>query len=269
MKIAIISSKKDAASTNIKDNLLSDFEEDKFFNNEKVYVYKNNSDIKLYTINSELINYEKADEKINADFFIFISKHKSKSEIPTLSVHSIGNWNTNELGGEPRKLVYSSSFMLRKTFLILNELGKNSGYEVVYEATHHGPYLDKPSFFIEIGSTIKEWQDKKAGKIISDTLLRIIETKNEEAKVAVGLGGLHVCPEFNKIVLRNNIALSHICPKYMLPEIDIDMLKEAISKTVEKVDLFVLDWKGLGKEKNKILAFLKDLNMEYEKTTSL
>src|SRR2546428_10273485 len=32
-------------------------------------------------------------------------------------------------------------------------------YAVTFEATHHGPVLDAPSFFIEVGSTEKEWRD--------------------------------------------------------------------------------------------------------------
>ena len=267
MDIAIISSKKDEASMNIRENLMKFFKEsDKKFHDEKVYSYNN---IKLYTVDSDLTYYENIDQEIESDFFIFISKHKSQSGIPTLSLHSIGNWNENKLGGKKGKLVLTSAIILRKTFLVLNEIGKNSGYEIVYEATHHGPYLEKPSFFIEIGSTSKEWSDKNAGNIIATTLLKSISIKDEEVQVAIGIGGLHTCPEFNKVVLRNKIAISHICPKYILPQISKEMIEEAIKKTEERIDFVILDWKGLGKEKTKVLGVLKELNLDYKRTTSL
>lgn len=267
MEFAVIASTKDEASMNIKENLLPHFRVlDETYENENVYAYEK---IKLYTINSDLITHENIHESINADFFIFISKHKSQSAIPTLSIHCIGNWNENELGGLKNRLVFSSALMLRKFFLVLNELGKDSGYEIVYEATHHGPYLERPAFFIEIGSTIKEWNDKKAGNIIAKTIITSLSKETKKADVAIGIGGLHTCPEFNKVVLRNNIALSHICPKYVLQQLTKEGIKEAIQKTVEKVDYTILDWKGLGKEKQRVIEMLKELNIDYKKTTSL
>ncbi|MEK6974456.1 MAG: D-aminoacyl-tRNA deacylase [Nanoarchaeota archaeon] len=267
MDIAIIASTKDLASMNIKANLLEHFNNAyEIYESEDVF-YSGNA--KLYTINNELITYENIDKRINADFFIFISKHKSQVEKPTLSVHSIGNWNGNEFGGISNKLVLTSSLMLRKFFLILNELGKDSGYEIVYEATHHGPYLEKPAFFIEIGSTEKEWADKNAGKIIAQTIIQGIPKENDDAKTVIGIGGLHTCPEFNKAVLRNNIALSHICPKYALEFLTKESLQEAISKTAEKIDFVLLDWKGLRAEKQKILSLLNETNLDYKKTTDL
>jgi D-aminoacyl-tRNA deacylase len=267
MEIAIIASKKDPASMNIRSHLIKSFSRTKInFDDEAVYNYKN---LKLYTIQQELVHYESIDKEINADFFIFISKHQSQAAIPTLSVHNIGNWADNKVGGKKNTLVYTSALMINKAFLVLNEVGKDSGYEIVYEATHHGPFLDKPTFFIEIGSTKKEWLDEKAGAIISDTLLKCLFQNNNQSDVVIGIGGLHTCPEFNKISLRNKIALSHICPKYMLSSLNKEMLEEAIEKTVEKVEYVLLDWKGLGSEKQRIIDILKELKLDYKKTSSL
>ena len=44
------------------------------------------------------------------------------------------------------------------------------------------------------------------------------------------------------------------------------MLKQAIEKTYEKVDFVLLDWKGLGKEKQRIKSILEELNIEYKRT---
>ncbi len=270
MKIAIISSTQDLASINIKEELIKEFQETKeLFDNHKVYSLNN---IKIYTTDKESVFYEHIDHKIDADIFVFISMHKSKAEIPTLSVHSIGNWaNDNQVGGSKRKLVMSPSLLIRKAFLNLNEYGKDSGYEIVYEATHHGPYLDKPTFFIEIGSTEHQWADKKAGSIISKSLLNALKDSKQEEniEVALGIGGLHTCPEFNKVVLRNKIALSHICPKYMLQSLDKEIIEQAITKTQGQVSLVILDWKGLAQEKQRISSILEEIGIRYIKTSSL
>lgn len=268
MKIAIISSTQDLASINIKEELIKEFKEtSEVFDNHKVYSL---NDMKIYTTDKESVYYEHLDHRINADIFVFISMHKSKAEIPTLSVHSIGNWSDNQVGGTKRKLVISPALLLKKAFLNLNEYGKDSGYEIVYEATHHGPYLEKPTFFIEIGSTEHQWTDKRAGSIISKSLLHALNDPNKEnAKIAIGIGGLHTCPEFNKVVLRNNIALSHICPKYMLESLDMEMIQQAIDKTQGQVNLIILDWKGLGQEKQRISSILEEIGIKYIKTSSL
>ena len=91
-QIAIISSSKDSAGINIRNNLIGlfDFKEnnEKFENNT---VYQNNKNIKLYLTNQDLIFAENIDKKIPADVFIFASKHRSKENTPSFAVHPIGN----------------------------------------------------------------------------------------------------------------------------------------------------------------------------------
>ena len=43
----------------------------------------------------------------------------------------------------------------------------------------------------------------------------------------------------------------------MLPYLTEEILIEAIEKTQEKVDFILLDWKGLGTEKTRIINLLK------------
>ena len=66
MNIAIISSLKDKASINIKENLINNFDFNKLeeqFDNNDIFQYKiNNKNIKLYTIKSELINAENIEQ---------------------------------------------------------------------------------------------------------------------------------------------------------------------------------------------------------------
>ncbi len=299
MKTAIITSKKDIAGMNIKESLINLFnfkKLDETFDNNPVYELndqnpiKNNSIslkskifgnlensknfqskntkkiIKIYTIDGDTIYSEYIDRKIDADLFIFATRHSAKSGLKTLCVHAPGNWGKAEYGGSERKLCAVLPSYIKEAFLVLNEFVENIDYEKTLEATHHGPHLEKPCFFIEIGSSEKEWRDKKAADIIAKTIVRVLEEENKKYKTAIAVGGPHYCETFNKIVLRTDIAIGHICPKYMLSELDEELIKQAIEKTSEKVNFILLDWKGLGKEKQKIIGLLKKLNVEYKRS---
>ncbi len=255
MKTAIIASKKDPAGMNIASFL------------EKENLDKYNS--KLYFVEKESIYNENIDKEIEADLFIFATKHRSVKGVDSLSCHAPGNWSKAEAGGINKKLCIAPAVLLKRAFLELNKLGKDLHHEVTLEVTHHGPYLEKPSMFIEIGSDEKNWQNKKAGKIISDVIIKLLKNNNKDYKVAFGIGGPHYCNTFNKVLLRTDIAIGHICPKYQLENLDKEMISQAIEKTKEKVDFVLLDWKGLGKEKQRIVDLLKELDLEFERTDSL
>ncbi|MBI5803490.1 D-tyrosyl-tRNA(Tyr) deacylase, partial [Candidatus Pacearchaeota archaeon] len=145
-------------------------------------------------------------------------------------------------------------------------------YEITMEATHHGPLIDRPCVFVEIGSTETEYNDRRAGfilaKTISDTIFSLKENPYNE--VAIAIGGPHYCPNFNKIQAKSNIAISHVIPSYSFPLTE-EMIKEAISKTEEEVDLAVLDWKGLGtsEQRKQILGILDKLYIRYERTSDV
>ncbi len=274
MNIAIISSSKDSAGLNIRNNLigLSGFEKtgEKFESND-VFELNEIPDkkIKLYLTNDELVYSENIDKRIDADILIFASKHRSKENTPSFAVHAIGNWDKAALGGRERRLCMSSAVLLKNLFIELNENGKNSGFEITLEATHHGPYVEKPAVFVEIGSTEKEWNGKENGEIIAKTIMGALENENNNYKIAVGIGGPHYCSNFNKAVLKTDIALSHICPKYALQNLDEELINQAIKKTCEKIDFVLLDWKGLGKEKQRIVEMLKNLNLEFIRTDKI
>ncbi|HUS48939.1 MAG TPA: D-aminoacyl-tRNA deacylase, partial [Candidatus Paceibacterota bacterium] len=190
-----------------------------------------------------------------------------------LSVHAPGNWRKAELGGKPERVCKTSSIIL-KTFF--QEINKNIPKEwgSTLECTHHGPYIEKPCLFIEIGSSEKEWQDKKAGKIIAETIKQSIDSfnKKEDKKFisAIGIGGPHYCPNFNKIQLNSCYALGHIIPEYALPLTE-EMLQEAINKTIPKPEIILLDWKGLGKseQRQQIIELLKKSGLEFKRTSEV
>jgi len=273
-KIAIIASSQDPAGINIRNNLIElfDFEKinEKFDDNDVFQYIDNNNQIKLFLTNNELVHSENIDERIDSDILIFASKHRSKENTPSFAVHSIGNWHEAYLGGQNGKLCMSSAVLLKNLFLELNENAKSiEGYDITLEATHHGPYVSKPSVFVEIGSTEKEWNDKLNGEIIAKTIMNGLKNENKNYESYILIGGGHYNQAANKIMLRTNYAVGHICPKYALEYLDEDMIIQAINKTIPTPNIVLLDWKGLGKEKQKIISMLNNLNLEFKRTDKL
>ncbi len=243
--IAIITSKQDLAGINIAEEL------------EKENLEQYNA--KHYIIEEKPVYAEDIDKKIDAELFIFATKHASKSKIPSLSVHSPGNWGKAGLGGKDNQLNICPANYLKEA-LIFMEKNNTINFDIVQECTHHGPYLEKPCFFIEIGSTEEQWKNKEAAEIIVRAILHLLKNKPKQYISAVGLGGLHTTPNFKKIILNSNIAIGHVCPTYNLDNLNKSNLTQALENTVPESSLIILDWKGLKQYKEKV----KELTANYE-----
>jgi len=257
MKYLIIASEQDLAGMNIIEQLPQ-------FGNFNIFI-----------VNDEII-YSKSltpEKTKDYDFIIFASKHQSAENRKTLSVHAPGNWRRAEFGGEEGKVCLTSAFFLKST---LKELKKNAeairlNYEVTLECTHHGPLIDKPCIFIEIGSTENEWRNRRAGFVVAKTISELIENFQEgEEGVTIGIGGPHYCPNFNKIQLNGDFAISHIIPNYSLPFTE-GMLQEAIDKTTENVEMAILDWKGIknSEERRRIIGILHENGIPHQRSSDI
>ncbi len=95
-----------------------------------------------------------------ADLLVYLSKHRSESRRPSLTVHPIGNPRAAEFGGQPETLVPSAPRWMTAALRGLRRESAGLAYEVTFEATHHGPFLTAPTFYIEQGSTEAEWGDR-------------------------------------------------------------------------------------------------------------
>ena len=228
----------------------------------------------FYLVEDELLyNKNINEEKFKGyDFIIFASKHSSKVSTKTLSIHAPGNFSEAKLGGEPGKVCTSSALFQKHLFLKLQEVKSEHNlhdYALTMEGTHHSPLINIPCLFLEIGSTENEWKDRKAGFVIAKALNQAIKTFTVSPyhDIAVGIGGPHYCPNFNKIQLRSNVAISHVISQYNFP-LTKESLLESINKTHEEVDFVVLDWKGLGKseEKKKLIQTLEDNYISWKKS---
>ncbi len=261
MRFAIVYSKKDTAGMNI----VARIRELGFLPHVPII------DLKKETIHEDSL--EKHPWIKNMDFVVFASKHKSEKGNPSLSLHAPGNWRGADFGGKEGKIAPTSAFVLKYLFQRLNENHKNSGlegYEVTLEVTHHGPTIKKPCCFIELGSSEEQWQDKKAAKIVAQTIIDLQNYNPGNWIPCIGLGGPHYCPNFNKIQLNSEYAVSHIIPQYVLPLTET-MLKEAEEKTQELVKYILIDWKGCGKseERGKYLEVIKRFGMPIKRTNEI
>ncbi len=271
-KYLVIASKKDTAGINITTQL-SQFRK----NPVLTLMDREKSGFDFYLVEDEIIYTENLDlEKINKyDFVIFASKHKSEKKEKTLSVHAPGNWRNAELGGESGKVSKTSALFQKQIFGKLKTNAEQyhlDEYKVTLECTHHGPLIGKPCIFIEIGSTETEWKDRKAGFAVAKTISEIVNDfkENPYNEIAIGIGGPHYCPNFNKIQLSSNVAVSHIIPQYALP-LKEEMVKEALDKTDEEIDFALLDWKGLGnsEQRQQALEILDKFYVNYKRTSDI
>ncbi|MBN1156415.1 D-aminoacyl-tRNA deacylase, partial [Candidatus Woesearchaeota archaeon] len=236
------------------------------------YCYDEN--IKLYEMEEESIFCENIDKEIDADLFMFATKHMSKSGIPSLSVHSHGNWGSAEQGGRDKELCFAPPSLLKFSLQTIEKFAKEQygekvPFDIVQECTHHGPYLEKPVMFIEIGSTEKEWGMKDAAVVIARTIMHALTNPIPECKVAFGVGGIHTCIAFRRVIDTTDYAFGHVCPKYMLVQLDESMIRRAMARNTEPCETAMVDWKGMSGEKERIINLLNEMNISWKKSRDI
>ena len=264
---AIVYSSLDAAGKNIAEHLRNSFGfKPSGDPGGKFPFWRNAEGILLVEIDTQTITSDYLDSLLRTDLIIFASKHKSESGKPTLTAHPCGNWNEKaEFGGKPRTLAPTSALALKAAMQSL-AASPLQGFEVVMECTHHGPILSTPFIFVEIGSSEKEWKIQEAGEIVAKACHAACAPTLPQQKIAIGIGGIHYPHEITKEVLRQNIAVGHICPKYMMEKLDEEMMRQMLEKSGGRVELALIDWKSLkAPEREKALSLLKAFNLPYEK----
>lgn len=253
--IVLLFSEEDIASMNIYSNLLSlgnfdffgKFEGENVIFNEKYILVKIQKD----KTNANYLDLKlKKSLNIYFDTMIVASKHESLQKIKSLTAHPIGNFNLAELGGMPKTLVNTSPSLLSESIRLLRKNRVNE-YQVSLEATHHGPFLECNTFFIEIGSTEKEWADKDAGYAIANTILNL---KDNALPTFISFGGGHYEPQVTDLVLKNKLNVGHMASKYNIEFLDAAMVGNMIERSHNPTYAYFV--KGLTIEQKKRLEGL-------------
>ncbi len=213
------------------------------------------------------------------DLIIFASRHTSMTARPAFLTHTTGNWGTNaDFGGRPQDLSKASALLHKAGFESLREQIEKFNipdFSLDMEVTHHGPTtLDIPLIFMELGSSKQEWLIKEAGELVANAIVNTVfkyrDFKEENTQqIGLGFGGTHYAPNFNRLITNNNIALSFICPKYYIQDLNENLIRMMIDNTLEKIDFFVVDWKGTNsQDKKHLIPLLEEFDIPIRKTRS-
>ena len=213
------------------------------------------------------------------DLIIFASRHRSETARPAFLVHTTGNWSTKaDFGGNPQDMSKTSALLHKAGFESLREQIEKFNipdFSLDMEVTHHGPtILNIPLVFMELGSSKQEWIIKEAGELVANSIVNAIFKyldfkKEKNQQIGLGFGGTHYAPNFSRLITNFNIALSFICPKYYIQELNESLIKMMINNTLEKVDYFIVDWKGTNSEDKKhLIPLLEKFDIPIRKTRS-
>tara|TARA_B100000315_G_C14530945_1_gene566131 strand:+ start:121 stop:873 length:753 start_codon:yes stop_codon:yes gene_type:complete len=199
--------------------------------------------------------------------YIFLSRHKSESGIPSLTAHFPGNFSKVALfGGAPIELAYTYPSLHQEYLKQLKQLKDNvPKYSIVTEPMHHGPTsFAKPILFVEIGSSEEQWQDLAAIETVCEAVMSTVKSEYSSDKISIGFGGNHYSEKFTNLITESNFALGAIMPKYALPNLDKSILNQMMTRSIEKVSFAILDWKGV-KERDRVISLVEEAGLEIVK----
>ncbi len=162
---------------------------------------------------------------------VFPSIHRSAQNVECLTVHPLGNLGPGaDLGGMPRRVNPTDPAGMVATLRALAQEGSEHHLRANYEATHHGPSLDLPSFFVEIGFGEHSRPSPEAIRTLSHVIPRIAAEPGD--KVALAVGGGHYAPHFTDLALKRRWAFGHIISRHSLEELDRSMASAAFERSV-------------------------------------
>lgn len=254
----LVASTEDAAAINIRDRLLefAEWEEAGTFSEHTVYkLISGNQDVILFTTDEKILYWDNLDKDLMAsdvidgkeepgslEVIIVLSRHRAASGKPTLTVHPIGNWNNADFGGKERTLVPTSPFWMSEALRCLKRRTQEmelTEFGVSFEATHHGPFLESPIFFIEIGSDESKWELRPPAEAIAKALLDLFKTEWRDDPVAVGLGGGHYQPRITDVILDFRMSVGHMIPTYAMESNPKHVVDLALEKTPKAKHVYV------------------------------
>ena len=217
----------------------------------------------LVIIPTPTISADWLEDKFHYDGFIFLSKHAAESGTLALTCHSTGNFDIANFGGNPRQVAIPHP-NIQKTYM--KNLSSNHelfpDFQITIEATHHGPTaLGKPVIFIEIGTTPKQWNDTDLCNLVSGVVLSTIENEIPNYPFAMCFGGTHYSEKFSNELINGKFALGTVIPKHSLDFLNESLFSHILERNIG-VEAALLDYNGLGKNKQKVLDLLSTTELE-------
>lgn len=217
----------------------------------------------LLVIPTPAISADWLEEKYQYDGFIFLSKHAAESGVLALTCHSTGNFSDAKFGGKERQVAIPHP-QLQKSYLqkLWKQRNDFSEFQITIEATHHGPTnLNKPTIFIEIGTTEKQWNDVSLCNRVAKNVVEVMKEEITSHPVAICFGGTHYPDRFTKELLEGRFALGTVIPKHALDSLDEELFNHILERN-SMAKTALLDWGGLGQNKQKVVSLLEKTDLE-------
>ncbi len=159
---------------------------------------------------------------------VFPSIHRSEAGTPTFTVHPLGNPTSRaDVGGRPGAFTPSAPRWMADALRRLAAAGTAAGLGATYEATHHGPYLEQPAFFVEIGYGEAPAPPPAAVGELARVLTELEEDPAD--RVVVGAGGGHYVPHFTDLARDRSWAFGHLLSRHALAEATPAILAAALA----------------------------------------
>jgi D-aminoacyl-tRNA deacylase len=241
----LVCSIPDQASVGIRDVLLQMTHWSEAGDFEGNPVWKREDKI-IVSINRLHLFADDIDKKIehatgfHFDDVVFLSRHKAASGIHTLTIHPLGNYEKAEYGGRDGTLVPSSPHLMTSLLRRMKAEAAGLPFEVSFEVTHHGPYLETPTLFIEIGSDESMWGNREAARAMASSMLNLEEST---CPVAIGIGGGHYAPRFSEVVMSKKVSFGHMIPNYFIEKADeqaaVRYIQMALDKTRDARNAYI------------------------------
>jgi D-aminoacyl-tRNA deacylase len=256
MIIDILNSDSDPAGRNIRaaiDDLLKNPPKEGF------PLFEGN-EVTFHTVSGRIIHAEKTAVNPDADLIIVVSRHSSVNPVPVLTVHPAGNFGTAGLGGNDWELGLTAPSWM-KSILQNHAAFVLEGYRVSYEITHHGPTdFPVPFFFVEVGSTEKEWNDSAACMAAAKSVL--YARPSPEIVPLIGFGGTHYAVRQTAIGLETKGAFGHMMHTRDVGGVSKGMVSQMIAKS-GGVFAAHIDRKALSKQEiTHIEGILAEIGLE-------
>ncbi|KAI9091914.1 hypothetical protein K1719_027849 [Acacia pycnantha] len=178
------------------------------------------------------------------DEVIFFSKHTAVSNKPALTVHPIGVPHLREgdvppQGGKPGWAAIPSPRIgpwIRHLKKLAQDHNLVPEFEITLEATHHGPLTNKPTMFLEIGSTDDYWKRQDAAEVMAQLAWEGLglgggedignwNRENVKKKILLGIGGGHYAPRHMDVIMKGDVWVGHLLSGYSLPMDDPNQSK--------------------------------------------
>lgn len=192
------------------------------------------------------------------DYYIVLSRHSSVEGVKSYTVHHTGNFGEAKYGGKPRSLAVANPPVTHKLLALLKRIVDEEGvegYDVCYEATHHGPTENsKPVTFLEIGSRYEEWIKPKNHYVVGTVVLELIENPVHVCTPVIGIGGTHYSHKHTEAALTKNLCYGHIMPKYALNHLDEFSFNLMINRSSIKPVKVIVEKKSTRREHREFVA---------------